>query len=76
MSYINDVKETTTYYLTQPDGIHMNEGGTDPTPLRIINFQKYLQKCAINIPTNGEALGLFGTVLVDADYESIINNQT
>ena len=54
----------------------MNEFDTEPTPLLIINFQKYLQKCAINIPTNGEALGLIGTVLTNADYESVNNNQT
>ena len=54
----------------------MNEVDTEPTPLRIIKFQKYLQKCAINIPTNGEALGLLGTVLVGADYESVNKNQT
>ena len=54
----------------------MNEVDTEPTPLRIIKFQNYLQQCAPNIPTNGEALGLLGTVLADADYKSVNNNQT
>ena len=54
----------------------MNKFGTEPTPLHIIKFQKYLEKCAINTPTNGEALGLLGMVLAGADYKSVNNNQT
>ena len=54
----------------------MNEFGTELTPLRIIKFQKYLQQYAINIPTNGEALGLLGMVLTNSDYKSVNNNQT
>ena len=54
----------------------MNKVITEPTPLHIIKFKNYLQKCSINIPTDGEALGLLGTVLSDADYESVNNNQT
>ena len=53
----------------------MNEVSTELTPLCIIKFQKYLQKCAINIQMNGESLGLLGTVLSNADYKSV-NNQT
>ena len=66
----------TAYFPTYPDDICTKEVGTETMPLRIINFQKYLQKCAINIPTNGEALGLIGTVLVKSDYKSVNNNQT
>ena len=76
MSSANDVKVATTYFPTQPDDIHMNEVGTEPMPICIIKFQKYLQKCAINIPTNGEALGLLGTVLTENDYASVNNNKT
>ena len=76
MSPSDDVKVTTTYFSTQPDDIRMNKVGTELMPLRVIKFQKYLQQCAINIPTNGEALGLLGTVLADADYKSTTNNQT
>ena len=54
----------------------MNKVGTEPTQLHIIKFQKYLQQCAINIPRNREALGLFGTVLSKSDYKSVNNNQT
>ena len=33
----------------------------EPTPLRIIRFQKYIQQCAINmIPIKGNTLGLLG----------------
>ena len=45
-------------------------------PLHVIKFQKYLQQCVINIPTNGEEFGLLGTVLADSDYKSTKNNQT
>ena len=76
MSPADDVKVATTYFPTQPYDIRMKKVGTEPTPLRVINFQKYLQKCAINIPTNGEALGPLVTVLSDADYKSTNNNQT
>ena len=76
MSSANDFKVAMTYFPTQPDNIRMNKVVTEPTPLRIIRFQKYLQKCAINISTNREALGLFGTVLTDADYKSVRNNQS
>ena len=76
MSFADSIKVETTYFPTQPDNIRMNKFGTEPTPLLIIEFQKYLQQCAINIPTNGESLGLLGTVLSGADYESINNNQT
>ena len=76
MSSANDVKRATTYFPIQPDDIHMNEFGTGPMPLRIIKFQKYLQKYAINIPTNGKALGLLVTVLDNNDYENVNNNQT
>ena len=47
---------------------------TEPMPLRIIKFQKYLQQCAINVPTNGDSLGLLGIVLANADYKSVSNN--
>ena len=53
----------------------MKKVGIELTLLCIIKFQKYLQKCAINIPTNGESVGLLGTVLADADHKSINNNQ-
>ena len=53
----------------------MHEVSTEPTPLHIIKFQKYLQKCDINIPTNEEALGFLGTVLANADYKIVNNNQ-
>ena len=68
MSSSDDVKVATTYFLDQPDGIRMNQFTTELTLILIIKFQKYLHQCAINIPTNGEALGLLGTVLADADY--------
>ena len=76
MSSADDVKVTTTYFTTQTDEILLNKFVTELTPLRIIKFQKYFQKCAINIPMNGEALSLLGTVLADADYKVVNNNQT
>ena len=76
MSYATNYKLTTTYFTTQPDDTSMNKVSTEPTPLHIIKFQKYLQQCDINIPTNGEALDLLVTVLSYADYESVNNNQT
>ena len=76
MSSADDVKVAMTYFPTQSDNIRMNKVITEPTPLHIIKFKNYLQKCAINIPTDGEALGLLGTVLSDTDYESVNNNQT
>ena len=71
MSSANDVQVAMTYFPTQPDNIRMNKVGTEPAPLHIIKFQKYLHKCAINIPTNGEALDLLGKVLVDADHKIV-----
>ena len=68
MSSSDDVKVVTTYFPTQPDDISMEKFVTEPTPLYIIKFHKYLQKCAINIPTNGEAVVLLGTVISDANY--------
>ena len=76
MSYDDDVKVATTYFPTRLDGICMDEVVTEPTPLRIIKFHKYLQQYVVNILTNGESLGLLGTVLSDADYKSVNNNQT
>ena len=54
----------------------MNEVGIEPMRIRIIKFQKYLQQCDINIPTNRESLGLLGMVLANSDYKSVENNQT
>ena len=67
MSSVDNVKVVTTYFPTQPKDIRMNRDGTETMPLRTIKFQKYLQKSDINIPTNGEEIGLLGTVLADAD---------
>ena len=67
MSSADDVKVGTAYFPTQPYNIRMNEVGIEPTPLRIIKFQNYLQQWTINIPTNREALDLLGTALADAD---------
>ena len=46
----------------------MKKVGAEPTPLLIIKFQNYFQQCDINIPTDGEALCLLGTVLVSDDH--------
>ena len=54
----------------------MSKVGTEPMPLRIIKFHKYLQKCTINIPTNVESLWFLGTVPSDADKKIVNNNQT
>ena len=71
MSPPNNIKVATTYFPTQPDDICMNKVGTEPTPLRIIKFQNYLQQNFINIQTEREALDLLGRVLNDADYGSV-----
>ena len=42
MSFVNDVKVATTYYINQTDNISMNNFGTEPTLLRIIKVQEYL----------------------------------
>ena len=76
MSSADYVKVETTYFPTQPYDICMNKFGTETTPIHIIKFQKYFQKCTINIPTNGESLGLLGTVITNSDYKSVNNNQT
>ena len=76
MSSADYFKVQMAYFPTQPDDIYMNKVGTEPTPLRIIKFQKYLQKCSINIPTNWDSLGLLGTILSKSDYKIINNNQT
>ena len=76
MSFVDDIKVATAYFPIQSDDICMNEVGIEPTLLRIIKFQKYLQKFAINIPTNIEALVLLGTVISNADCKNFNNNQT
>ena len=53
MSSAEDVKVATTYFTTQPENICMKKSGIELMPLRIIKFQKFLQKYAIDIPTNG-----------------------
>ena len=67
MLYDGDIKVAKTCFPTQPDDIPMNKVVIEPTPLCIIKFYKYLQKCATNIPTNVEALGLLEPVIADAD---------
>ena len=75
MSSAANMKVATTYFPIQPNDIRMYEVVTEPTPLRIIKFDKYLQKWAINILRNREALGLLGAVVADADYKSVNKNQ-
>ena len=63
-----------THFPKPPNDIRINAIGQEPTPLRIIKFQKYIQQCAINIPIKGTTLGLLGAVINDTDYKTVNNN--
>ena len=67
-------KSVENYFPKQPNDIRINAIGQEPTPLRIIKFQKYIQQCAINIPIKGTTLGLLGAVINDTDYTTVNNN--
>ena len=67
-------KSVENYFPKAPIDIKINDLGQEPTPLRIIKFQKYIQQCAINIPIKGNTLGLLGAIINDTDYKSVNNN--
>ena len=42
----------------KPQGcIRINTNGEEPTPIRIANFQDWLEKCAMEIPYEEDELG-------------------
>jgi hypothetical protein len=67
-------KSVENYFPKAPIDIKINDLAQEPTPLRIIKFQKYIQQCAINIPIKGNTLGLLGAIINDTDYKSVNNN--
>ena len=67
MSSADNVKVAMTFFPIQLDDIRMSKFGTEPMPLCIIKFEKYLQKYSIKIPTNVEAIGLLRMVLAYTD---------
>ena len=74
MAATEPAKLVESYFPKAPIDIKINDLAQEPTPLRIIKFQKYLQQCAINIPIKGNTLGLLGAVISDTDYKSVNNN--
>ena len=67
-------KSVENYFPKAPIDIKINDLAQEPTPLRLIKFQKYIQQCAINIPIKGTTLGLLGAVIEDTDYKTVNNN--
>jgi hypothetical protein len=61
-------------FPTPKGTIKMNEPGTEPTPLAIIKFTKYLQACAISIPNTNDDLGYLGMVVSADTYSSCSEN--
>lgn len=58
----------------KPQGcIRINTNGEEPTPIRIANFQDWLEKCAMEIPYEEDELGLAGVVMKEDDYKGINN---
>ena len=74
MAATEPAKLVESYFPKAPIDIKINDLGQEPTPLRIIKFQKYIQQCAINIPIKGNTLGLLGAIINDTDYKSVNNN--
>ena len=74
MATSEPAKSVENCFPKAPIDIKINDLAQEPTPLRIIKFQKYIQQCAINIPIKGNTLGLLGAIINDTDYKSINNN--
>lgn len=64
---------TASFPKAPATGIHINEPGTNPSPLLILRFQRYLNACATSIPGETE-LGMLGLVIDQATYESVNDN--
>jgi hypothetical protein len=75
MASAEATKSVEAHFPKAPIDIKINDLGQEPTPLRIIKFQKYIQQCAINIPIKGETLGLLGAVISPTDYQTVSNNR-
>ena len=74
MAATEPAKLVESFFPKAPIDIKINDLAQEPTPLRIIKFQKYIQQCAINIPIKGNTLGLLGAVIEDTDYKTVNNN--
>ena len=61
-------------FPTPQRDIKMNEHGRKPTPVRILNFNKYLQQCAISISNTTTELGYLGLVVPNETYETLNQN--
>ena len=66
---------TASFHKAPATGIHINDKpGTNPSPLLILQFQRYLNACTTSIPGETKLGMLLGLVINQATYESVNDN--